>query len=110
MKQDYYNVTTLRNVGLNKGTPRIWLEGNKLDIIGFVANVRYAVKINKQTIVLTLDEDGEKKVSSKASKDPNYRTPVIDLHNSGLSDFLNGSEQVEVNHQPGIITIKRVKP
>lgn len=103
------NITTQRNVGQNKGTPRIWLEGNKLDQAGFTAGQPYTVKINKQTIVLTLCADGEKKVSGKRLSE-DYRQPIIDLHNSGLLDFLAGSVQVDVNYQVGIITIKRIKP
>lgn len=103
------NITTTRNVGQNKGTPRIWLEGNKLDQAGFVAGIKYTVQVKRENIILTLDPNGEKKVSGKTIT-PEYRQPVIDLHNAGLADFLAGSTQVNVNYQQGVITIKRIKP
>lgn len=105
------NVTTLRNVGLNKGTHRIWLEGNKLDLCGFCAGVRYTVKVNRETIKLTLCEDGEKRVMAKTiDPDLEYKQPIIDIHNTGLGVFLDGAVQVTVTYKVNEITIKRVKP
>lgn len=103
------NITTTRNVGQNKGTPRIWLEGNKLDQAGFTAGTKYTVDIKRENIVLSLDPEGLKKVSGK-NITPEYRMPVIDMHNAGLADFLAGATQVNVNYQLGVITIKRIKP
>lgn len=104
------NVTTPRNVGMNKGTPRIWLEGVKLAQAGFKRHVCYSVDIKRVQIILTLCDNGEKRVSGKrVAPGSDDWTPVIDLHNSALVDFLQGSKRVDVTYQEGKITIRRIE-
>lgn len=102
------NVTTPRNVGMNKGTPRIWLEGNKLHEAGFAAGTRFNVEVKREVIELTLAAEGEKKVTGKKTDDPTYRQPVIDLHNASLGDFLKGTMRVNVTYRIGLIVIRRI--
>jgi hypothetical protein len=101
--------TIIRNVGINKGTPRIWLEGKKLDAIGFTARTRYTVQVLPKSIKLIACEDGEKAVSGK-NLTPDYRMPVIDLHNAALADWLGSCGSVTVQFKQGQITIKRIEP
>lgn len=112
MRATHKPVQHVRNVGMNKGTPRIWLEGVKLDAVGFYANVRYSKIVKPQTLTLTLDPEGDFKVSSKKATGKNppegYRMPVIDLHNAGLGEWLDGATSVTITyHAEGCITLKR---
>lgn len=99
------NETKTYKVGTNRGTPRVWLEGKILDKAGFTAKTPYVVKLNKKTIVLTVDPAGDYNVSGKNIA-PDYRKPVIDLHRAALLDVLKGAETVSVNFRTGVITIR----
>jgi DNA (cytosine-5)-methyltransferase 1 len=89
--------TESRKVGLNKGSPRIWIEGKKLDAAGFTANSRYNVERTGKQITLSLHEEGKRKVSGKTISDT-YRHPIIDLHASYLAEFVNAGDMVNVSY------------
>lgn len=93
-----------RKVGLNKGSPRIWIEGKKLDAAGFMANARYNVDVSAKSITLTLADDGKRKVSGKTIS-PEYRHPIIDLHASYLAEFVSAGMMVNIEYHTGKIVI-----
>jgi DNA (cytosine-5)-methyltransferase 1 len=93
-----------RKVGLNKGYPRIWIEGKKLDASGFVANARYNVETSPKAITLTLADDGKRKVSGKTIS-ADYRHPIIDLHASYLAEFVQAGNMVNIEYHIGKIVI-----
>jgi DNA (cytosine-5)-methyltransferase 1 len=103
--QPKFKDTRTYKVGSNKGTPRVWLEGKMLDNAGFTARAAYSAKINRKTIVLTIDPEGDYIVSGK-NMTPEYRKPVIDLHRAALTDVLRDAETVTVVFRDGVITIR----
>lgn len=62
-----------RNIGVNKGRPRLWLEKKILLDTGFNHKLPYSVHSEAGLIRITLDEAGIKKVAGSPER------PVIDL-------------------------------
>lgn len=92
----------------NKGMPRIWMQGKVLDDAGFKARAKYKVDIGADLISLQLDSEGTRAVSGK-DKTPEYREPVIDLHQKALTAFVQDATHVEIklNSDKGVIEIRR---
>ena len=79
---------------------RLWLQSCDLMIAaGFEPNARYSIDYGKNSITLTLDENGKRKVSDTA------RGATLDLNNSKLApyDFTNG---VHWQFSDGVIVIR----
>lgn len=109
-KQSPQQTIVTRKIGMNKGYPRIWLEGKLLDEVGFRHYQPYTVDIGPDRVVLVLDPKGTRKVAGKAKPteaDPNYWHPVIDLHQKALVDFVKKATEVQVSLSPGLILIER---
>lgn len=102
------NTTVIRKIGMNKGSPRIWLEGKLLDEAGFVAGALYDRSIQVDRVTLTLNPVGKFKVSGKA-KGPHYTHPVIDLHCRSLGGFTQGRKNCVVTLKKGSIDIVRAE-
>jgi hypothetical protein len=64
------------------------------------------VESTANKIVLTLAEDGKRKVSGKTITET-YRHPIIDLHSSALADFVNAGDMVKVSYFVGKIEITK---
>lgn len=86
----------LRKLGVNKGAPRLYLEGATPAKAGFQPGMRYAlVKANEgRALVLRLAEGGDRVVSRKerAGKEQ----AVIDLNSAQALEAFAGMEQVRV--------------
>lgn len=65
--------TTERNIGWNKGRPRIWLEKAVLTESGFEAGDRIDITSEPDRMVITRNPDGKRKVSGAPGR------PIIDL-------------------------------
>ena len=54
-------------LGLNKGAPRLWLEGRRPANAGFLPGARYSVEIRreKKAVVLRVVTDGHRVVAGK---------------------------------------------
>lgn len=100
MKQISY-----RQLGSNRGSPRLWLQGLKLREAGYEIGNRYSLKAdrNGQTLVLKLEANGERRVSRKKRGD--RLDPVIDVENGVLAEIFGGAERVKVVIQVGSITV-----
>ena len=97
--------TLARKLGLNKGAPRLWLEGSLPERAGFKPGARYSVKTDGQElrVVLKVDEKGVRLVSSKTKADRTL--PVIDLNSKELLDRFAGMEAVRVVLMDGEIHV-----
>lgn len=86
----------LRKLGMNKGAPRLYLDGTTPIKAGFQPGMRYSlVKANEgRALVLRLAEGGDRVVSRKerAGKE----LPIIDLNSVQALEAFAGMEQVRV--------------
>ncbi len=86
----------LVKVGENKGAPRVWIEGRKASIAGFLPGTRYHTKIDTSKSMLTLEvaDDGMRIVSRKTRGE--QELPVLDLNSHELLSMFDGLESVRV--------------
>lgn len=104
-------ITTIRH---NKGTARVWLQGNTLLRNGFVQGTKYK-RVTKDgsivltraddTVVLTHLEDGVKlrEVSGRFRNDKHV--PIIDINNDEIAKMFEGMTRLRVIFQEGKIVI-----
>jgi DNA (cytosine-5)-methyltransferase 1 len=91
----------VKKIGNNKGAPRIWLEGLQTERGGFTPGARYDVEVQGNTVVLSLNPDGSRKVSSKQIGE--RANPVIDLNSRELLAVFDGMASVRVAVKDGEI-------
>lgn len=86
----------LKKLGLNRGTPRLWLEGNAPSRAGFAPGVRFNVEVNpgRKAVVLRIAEDGDRVVSRKVKAD--RERPVIDINSAEALAVFEGMSEVRV--------------
>jgi hypothetical protein len=107
MFNDLWKVETqLYTVRANRGKPRIWLEGKRLEFAGFECGNRFEMGIDfiagKEALVLVATPDGSRKISGKNGR------PVIDICGGSCKPFQTGDE-VRIDYSnDGIISIKGV--
>lgn len=61
-----------RNVGLNRGKARIWIEGNSLGSAGWKRGDRFNILFNEGSITYTKHKDGKRAVAGTETR------PIID--------------------------------
>jgi DNA (cytosine-5)-methyltransferase 1 len=91
----------VKKVGNNRGAPRIWLEGLQTARAGFTPGQRYDVEVQGQTVVLSLNPDGSRVVSSKVVGE--RANPVIDLNSRELLAVFDGMASIRVAVKDGEI-------
>ncbi|WP_420213368.1 DNA cytosine methyltransferase (plasmid) [Burkholderia aenigmatica] len=74
----------LRRIGSNKGTPRLWIDGEQAMRGGFVPGVRFTAKLDQERgmVIIEASEEGGRVVSKKVVRE--REIPVIDIQNEGL--------------------------
>ena len=88
------NVSYLK-VGENKGTKRIWLQGQKLASQGIKPGMRYSLECDTDKICLVFSQDGKRLVSKKKVKDS--LLPVMDVRADEIEEvFGDNVERVRV--------------
>lgn len=100
-----YAVVTL---GENRGKPRVWIEGARLNEAGFEMGLHYSISVDKRSkkLVLSLDADGERKVSGKMKNDKPH--PVIDITTPALLEMFEGEQVLKVVYEATEITISKL--
>ena len=98
----------LARIGLHRGRPRLWLQGRKVASAGFLPGRRFRVckDQTRNMIVLELDEQGTRLVSSK--RQGAQRTPVIDINSASDLDVFEGFDAVRIIVQSLRIELLRV--
>lgn len=91
----------VKKVGNNRGAPRIWLEGLQTERAGFAPGSRYDVEVQGQTVVLSLNPDGSRVVSSKMVGE--RANPIIDLNSRELLAVFDGMASIRVAVKDGEI-------
>lgn len=83
-----------RKRGMNRGRPRLWLEGKLLIEAGFRRGDHFSVTVQDDGLILVKKDDGSRKVSGKAEK------PIIDIMGATLGP-LQEVERVTVSYEEG---------
>lgn len=90
MLEGYY----VKNIGQNRGKPRIWLEGTQTERAGFEAGQRYDISVDGRTVVLQANPDGSRVVSGKRIGERN--NPIIDINSEKLLAVFDGMAAIRV--------------
>lgn len=79
-------------LGENKGTPRIYLQGQWLLRAGFKPDEQIEVSSEPNKLTVRLGQGQGRKISSKL----NGTIPVIDIQNEALRDVFQNAEKLQV--------------
>lgn len=91
--------TYKRNIGTNRGKPRLWLEGKILLDNGFPHKAPWDVeRMDARTLVLAVCTSGKRLVAGSAGR------PVIDINSAGLLEGFAGEVTVTVV-KPGYLLV-----
>jgi site-specific DNA-cytosine methylase len=82
---------------------RIYLQGKWLLKAGFEHDSRYVAEIKTNEVVIRVDSDGKRRVSSKMKQ----TIPVIDIENQQLKEAFRNCDKLQVTAHDQIITITR---
>ena len=94
-------VSTIQ-LGQQRGTPRIWLEGKYLVHFGLESGKKIAIDFRDRKVIIRLDlTNGDRVVSGKR----NGTIPVIDISNEQLQASLQGATTLEVRVTHGQVLI-----
>ncbi|OZA20739.1 MAG: hypothetical protein B7X90_04825 [Novosphingobium sp. 17-62-19] len=87
------------------GSPRVWIEGSRLDRAGFQPSTRYRLEIDEadQSILLRLDPQGERIVSRRAKGEA--VSPVVEIASVKALSVFDGLEQLAIRFECGFIRI-----
>ena len=61
--------TYTRKIGQNRGKPRLWLEGQILNLNGFPHGMRFDIINEKNTLIITANIDGKRKIAGKPGRE-----------------------------------------
>lgn len=83
-------------IGENRGRPRLWLEGFKAALAGFVPGIRFKIQKDEARTMLVLEPDvhGDRIVSKKLKG--GKEIPVIDINSSEVLSIFEGYSAVRV--------------
>lgn len=93
-----------RKIGLNRGKPRVWLDGRKLADAGFAPGVRVAIEFDDEQRVIRVrrSDAGERVISGKGAE-----KPVLDIENQRIHQTLGeDAGRVKVTLRTGEILIE----
>ena len=76
------NLLSIQPLGRNRETPRLWIESQRLERLGFPPGVALRIESQPERLVLRSTLLGENHVSSRVT--PHGRRPIIDLENRSL--------------------------
>lgn len=94
--------TWTRNIGKNRGKPRLWLEGAILTECGFKHGDRWEISERIDHFLIRKDVEGNRRIAGTPER------PIIDINHG---EILKGyGPKVELRClTPGFITVENVK-
>lgn len=102
MLNGYY----IKKKGETSKGPRVWLQGSQPESAGFTPGRKYDISIIEgKTVVLTVNANGSRIVSSKKKTNSNELAPVIDINSHALLAIFDGMAAVQVIFKDGEIVI-----
>jgi len=94
-KPDHHRADAwIKQLGQNRGSPRIYLDGLQAVRAGFSPGDKYDIVIDGDKLVLAANKDGSRVVSKKKRGEVEY--PVIDINSRDLLAMFEGMKAVRV--------------
>ena len=93
-------------LGMNRGKPRIWIEGKGLLAAGFAPGMAFHATFEPARITLkagTVEGTKSRTVSGKVR--PSGPHPIIDINTLEIFFALPGVDRISVEMEAGVITI-----
>ena len=89
-----------RKIGMNRGNPRLWLEGKLLLDNGFTHGLRYTVtrhgnEFSLDCLTITLDTSGARKIAGTPQR------PIIDINGAKVLQCLAHGDTVQIEPRIG---------
>ncbi|MBV7541933.1 DNA cytosine methyltransferase [Acidovorax sp. sic0104] len=93
-------------LGEHRGSPRLWLQGMKAKIAGFLPGMRFNVRKDpeKFMLVLELSEHGDRVVSRKLQGEKVI--PIIDINSHETLSMFEGFDSLRITIEEGGITLQ----
>lgn len=90
----------------HRGSPRLWLQGMKAKIAGFLPGMRFSVRKEpaKHALVIELNEHGDRIVSRKVQGDKVI--PLIDINSSEVLSMFQGFNTLRITIDDAGITLQ----
>ena len=95
------SVRVLRNIGQNRGAPRLWLEKSILTDFGWSKGDRFSCVFGTGFVQYVRDPEGKRKVAGVEGR------PIIDTNTPKLATALDDAETVHVTANSQSITITK---
>lgn len=92
----------IRQIGENKGAPRIYIDSPALTEAGFAPGATYSRTVEGDRVILKLNRQGGYKVSKKEVR--GNQVPVIDINSRDALSAMDGLSAVRLVIQDGVIT------
>lgn len=89
----------VKRLNTKRGQPYFYLEGPQAVRAGFSSGQKFDVAIEDQRVVLTVNKDGSRTVSSKKRSDKDH--PVIDINSKELLSIFDGMSAIRIIVQKG---------
>lgn len=93
----------IKNMGENRGKPRIWLENTEVTPAGFRPGDRYDIHLKNGVFRIEANPNGTRKISSKPHKVTGDPVPVIDINSKKLLALFDGMSAIRVMQREGEI-------
>jgi len=90
-----------RKIGMNRGKPRIWLEGAVLTNANIHHGMRFDIVNSPNSLVIVCKVDGKRKIAGKPNR------PIIDMSAGTItaSEFISKIVKVEKGKHPRTLVI-----
>lgn len=93
----------VKNIGQNRGKPRIWLQNQEVSTADMKPGDRYDVHIKGGTVVLRANPDGSRVISAKEDKRTGEKSPIIDINSKELLALFDGMSAIRLVQRKGEI-------
>jgi hypothetical protein len=102
------SLMNIKGTALNKGLARTWIESDKLVQFGFVRGAAINVEYGTSAIVVTLDDNGKRKVAGRLRNGKAIQ--ILDLCETveARDKRFKGAEKLEVLACLGCIVIRKI--
>lgn len=95
---------SIRNIGVNRGKRRIWLQNGELTDNGIFHGMRFDVTPEDNALLITINPDGARKIAGKPDR------PIIDMAGKIVTDSFDDSvTSFEIIRQANGIRLAGVK-
>jgi len=95
---------SFHKLGENRGTPRLWLESQRLALLGFAVGDLYQVETLSRSVRLRVSASGTYQVAKRRAA--GGLRPIIDLANRSLLEPLAQWQEIKVSGSSGLLQIE----